>query len=120
MWCSLVQDYLAIMASSVASECTFSSASITISKCHNCLDADIVKALQCFKSLILCKDLMLRTFPSIAKEEVNMDNADLQCPNQEATLHDVINDKVEWDFEAIAEDAGIDDDNSDKPWIVVD
>lgn len=37
------------MASSVSSKHMFSSAGITISKCHNQLKGDIVKALQCLK-----------------------------------------------------------------------
>ena len=39
------------MASSVLSERAFSSAGITISKRHNQLKPDIVKALQCLKCL---------------------------------------------------------------------
>jgi len=39
------------MASSVSSECVFSSAGITISKHRNQLKADIVEALQCLKCL---------------------------------------------------------------------
>ncbi|GBE78345.1 hypothetical protein SCP_0112300 [Sparassis crispa] len=45
VWASLARDYLSIMASSVLSECAFSSAGITISKRHNRLNADIVEAL---------------------------------------------------------------------------
>ncbi|KIJ90054.1 hypothetical protein K443DRAFT_47139, partial [Laccaria amethystina LaAM-08-1] len=48
-WASLAHDYLAIMASSVSSEQAFSVAGTTISKCHNRLKGDIVKALQCLK-----------------------------------------------------------------------
>ena len=44
-------NYLTVMASSIASEQTFSAAGITISKRHNCLNRDIVEALQCLKSL---------------------------------------------------------------------
>ena len=44
----------------MSSECAFSSAGITLSKCHNCLQADIVEALQLLKcafnaNLIFCK-----------------------------------------------------------------
>ena len=48
-WASLAQDYLAIMASSVSSERTFSAAGITISKRRNRLGRDIVEALQFLK-----------------------------------------------------------------------
>src|SRR6266404_4272574 len=51
-WRSLACNYLAIMASSMSSECVFSSAGITITKCCNHLKGDIVKALQCIKSFI--------------------------------------------------------------------
>ena len=48
-WASLARDYLAVMASSVSSECAFSSAGITVSKRRNQLKGDIVEALQCMK-----------------------------------------------------------------------
>ncbi|KAJ2919527.1 hypothetical protein MD484_g940, partial [Candolleomyces efflorescens] len=51
-WASLACNYLAIMASSVSSEYAFLAAGITISKRHGSLQADIVEALQCLKSLI--------------------------------------------------------------------
>jgi hypothetical protein len=76
IWHSLAQDYLAVSASSVASERAFSSAGITISKRRSCLNADIVEALQCLKSLISREDLVLRSYPSLADEEVTMDNTD--------------------------------------------
>ena len=57
VWASLTRDFLSIMASSVLSECAFSSAGITISKHHNQLKADIVEALQCLKCLIKCNIL---------------------------------------------------------------
>jgi hypothetical protein len=60
------------MVLSVASKHAFSSAGITISKRRNRLDADIIEALQCLKSLISQEDLMLRPFPSLAEEEVYM------------------------------------------------
>ncbi len=45
------------MASSVSSEQAFSQGGITITKCHNCLKGNIVKALQCIKCAI-CHDLI--------------------------------------------------------------
>jgi hypothetical protein len=62
------------MGSSVASEWAFSAAGITISKCRNRLDADIIEALQCLKSLN-SQDLMLRVSPNVADEEKLLDNA---------------------------------------------
>ena len=60
MWAALALDYLPIMASSVSSECAFSSAGITISKRRNRLGADVVEALQFLKcwfrrELIFCE-----------------------------------------------------------------
>ena len=49
VWASLAQDYLSIMESSVLGEHAFSQGGITISKCHSCLEGDIVEALQCIK-----------------------------------------------------------------------
>jgi hypothetical protein len=71
-WRSIACDYLAIMASSVASECAFSSAGITICKRRNRLNGDIVEVLQCLKSLIQ-QDLMLSVYPSVADEETQLD-----------------------------------------------
>jgi hypothetical protein len=96
----------------VASERAFSSAGITISKHCSRLDADIVKALQCLKSLISCEDLVLRSYPSLADEEITMDNADQQRANQDGTSHDVVDEEAVWDFEAITEDVNIDDDDN--------
>ena len=96
------------MASSIASECAFSAAGITISKRCNRLNADIIEALQCLKSLISHQDLGLRPFPSLAKEEVEMDEADLQRANQEGTLEEVVNEEAKWTFNDHADS----DDNS--------
>jgi hypothetical protein len=57
VWTTIAQDYLVIMASSVSSERTFSQGGITISKCHNHLKGDIIKAIQCVKCAI-CHDLL--------------------------------------------------------------
>ena len=88
-WQSLAHDYLSIMASSVSSERAFSSAGITISKRHNRLDADIVEALQCLKSLIH-QDLMMRDMVSITEEEHDLDFADEQPANQDTTTFEVV------------------------------
>jgi hypothetical protein len=77
------------MASSVSSERAFSSAGITISKRRNHLDADIVEALQCLKSLIH-QDLMARDVVSITDEEQDLDFADERPPNQDTTTFEVV------------------------------
>ncbi|GLB43962.1 putative hAT family C-terminal dimerisation region [Lyophyllum shimeji] len=59
VWASLARDHLAIMASSVSSECAFSSAGITITKRRNRLKGDVVEALQFIKCSI-SKDLLYR------------------------------------------------------------
>ena len=81
------------MASSVSSERVFSSASITISKRHNCLDADIVKALQCLKCLIQ-QDLMVHTVSTLADEEQELNYKDDQPANQ--VLHYCRNVRPMW------------------------
>ena len=68
MWASLVLDYLPIMASSVSSEWTFSSADIMISKRWNRLGPDIIEALQ-FLKCWFCRDLIFREEPSVANEK---------------------------------------------------
>ncbi|RDB14951.1 putative AC transposase [Hypsizygus marmoreus] len=67
MWGSLARDYLAIMGSSVSSECAFSQAGITISKRQNRLHEDIVEALQFLKCAIR-KDLIYREAPTSVLE----------------------------------------------------
>ena len=97
------------MALSVASECAFSSAGITISKCCNHLNGDIVEALQCLK-LLKAQDLMWRPFPSVADEEVLQDDTDMQLANQEGTTVEVVNDVEEWSLDVVVEDTYNDDD----------
>ena len=100
------------MASSVASERAFSSAGITISKCRNCLDGDIVEAIQCLKSLNN-PNLMLRALPNVTDEEALLDNADLQLANQDGSAVDIVNDAEGWTWEAVVEDAGKVDNSND-------
>jgi hypothetical protein len=98
----MARDYLAVMASSVASERAFSSAGIMISKCCNRLDADIIEALQCLKSL-KGQDLMSRVSPNVADEEQLLDNADRQLINQEGCAKEVVQlveDAEDWMFGA--------------------
>ena len=68
----------------------FSSAGITICKRRNRLDADIVEALQCLKSLI-GQDLMARDTINIADEEQELDYEDEQPVNQDSTAIEVVN-----------------------------
>ena len=66
------------MATSISSECAFSSSAITITKHHNHLNGDIVEALQCFKCLIW-QDLLFRKAhnPSILSEVADKDSEDV-------------------------------------------
>ncbi|EIW62610.1 hATC-domain-containing protein, partial [Trametes versicolor FP-101664 SS1] len=63
VWASLARDFLSVMAASVSSERAFSAAGITIDKRRNRLNADIVEALQCLKSL-LYQQLLFPELPS--------------------------------------------------------
>jgi len=71
-----VHDYLPIMALSVLSEHAFSSAGITISKQHNRLKPDIVKALQCLKCLYH-NDLIFHDVPLSSKVEEDLDGEEI-------------------------------------------
>ena len=114
-WRSLACDYLAIMASSVASERAFSSAGITICKCCNCLEGNIVEALQCLKSLIQ-QDLMMSAFPSVADEEALLDEADNKPTNQEGSASNAVKEVDDWTWDVIIEEV---DGNSDADRVVV-
>jgi hypothetical protein len=67
VWASLARDYLPVMASSISSECAFSSARITISKHRSRLKPDIVEALQFLKCLHR-QELIYREEPSTILE----------------------------------------------------
>ena len=101
------------MASSVSSERAFSLAGITISKRRNCLDADIVEALQCLKSFI-AQDLMASDMVSITDEEQDLDFADEQPANQDITTLEVVdaNEEIYWgadrdDDDSVVEATGV-------------
>ena len=51
---------------------------------------------------------MLRVFPSIADEEILLDDADQKPANQEGATNDIVNEVENWNFEAIVEDAAED------------
>jgi hypothetical protein len=89
------------MASSVSSERVFSSAAITISKCHNHLKGDIVEALQCLKCMIL-KNLIFRQDPTLT---IVQEIADLEdVPETELKLESSWDDIILLDEEADAEE----------------
>ena len=85
------------MASSVLSERAFSSAGITISKWRNCLDANIIEALQGLKSLIQ-QYLMARVATTVADEEQDLNYNDTQPANQDSTPMELVHadDEVSW------------------------
>lgn len=65
------------MASSVSSECVFSSIEITISKCHNHLKADVMEILQFLmysirSSVLVQKDPLLT--PEVHSKQDSGDN----------------------------------------------
>ena len=106
------------MASSVASERAFSSAGITISKHRNHLNADIIEALQCIKSLIQ-QDLMTRVFPTLADEEITLDLADSQPTNQGGSASEVVREAEDWTWDMVVEEAGADDGKDAEDDIIV-
>jgi hypothetical protein len=94
------------MASSVSSERAFSSAGITISKQHNRLKGDIVKALQCLK-LLYRNDLIFREDVTAVEEELELENDPLL---DEGSIDSVDLDKeFSWDQLIIDEDDNGDD-----------
>jgi hypothetical protein len=101
-WRSLAHDYLAIMASSVSSESAFSAAGITISKRRNRLEGDIVEALQCLKSLIH-QDLLFREVVSATQDEEDLDLADQDPANHEASTSEVVHDGGDWSWDGLVE-----------------
>ena len=56
---------------------------------------------------------MLKVFPSIADEEILLDDADQKPANQEGATDEIVNEAEKWNFEAIAEEA--DAEEIDKP-----
>ncbi|KAF5317850.1 hypothetical protein D9758_018688 [Tetrapyrgos nigripes] len=97
VWASLARDYCAIMALSVSSERTFSSAGITISKRRNRLGKDIVEPLQ-FLKCALRRNLIFREAP-LEDDNVEADDG---------TLEDETEDWVELIDVDEAEDSGED------------
>ncbi|KAG1747957.1 uncharacterized protein EDB91DRAFT_1048334, partial [Suillus paluster] len=69
VWTAIACDFLAIMASSVSSEQGFSSAALTITKCHNHLKGDVIVALQVMKCLLHCDLVFCESGPSSLTED---------------------------------------------------
>jgi hypothetical protein len=109
------------MVSSVASEHAFSSAGITISKRRNRLDSNIVEALQCLKSLKSQDVMQSAAYPSVADEELLLDEADLKCANQEGSTCEIVDEVEDWSIEAVVKDAGDEDatDNNEVHEVIV-
>ena len=79
------------MASSISSECVFSLAEVTISKCRNRVKPDIVEALQFLKCLH-CQELICREEPSMILE------LQMEMPVQELVKGTEVSEKHEnWD-----------------------
>jgi hypothetical protein len=79
VWGSLARDVLAVMASSVSSERSFSSAAETITKRRNRLKSDIVEALQGLKSAHSNKSRLAHIGQTLEAElELERDQQDLE------------------------------------------
>ena len=87
-WASLARDYLTVMASSVSSECAFSSAGITVSKRRNRLKGDIVEALQCMK-MVYRGDLLFREVPLTKELEKDLEDLEPYVPGEEDEWEDM-------------------------------
>jgi hAT family C-terminal dimerisation region len=104
---------LPIMASSVSSECAFSSAGITISKRRNRLKPDIIEALQFLKCMYR-RELLFREEPSTVLEVEEYD--DPQGAG-DGNLHDA--EQVGWDglVDDLADDEGFVDRDEDDVFV---
>jgi hAT family C-terminal dimerisation region len=80
------------MASSVSSEQAFSSAGLTLSKCRNRLQGDIVEALQCLKCMYH-NDLIFREVVKATEEEVDLEEMDLELVADAS----VVEERFTWD-----------------------
>ncbi|KAF8263205.1 hypothetical protein EI94DRAFT_1807644 [Lactarius quietus] len=87
-------------------------AGIMISKQHNQLDSDIIKALQCLKALHQ-EDVTLRFIPSVANEETYLDNADMQSMNQEGSASEVVEGAKDWTWDEIGDNHSNSDGDGD-------
>ena len=69
-------------SSSVSSEWAFSQGGITVSKCQNCLKADIVEALQCVKGAICHNLLFHKVGPSSLVEDEPEESEELEIEGE--------------------------------------
>jgi hypothetical protein len=83
------------MSSSVSSERAFSSAGITISKCCNLLNPDIVEALQVLKCM-LKRDLIFRE-SALMDDDGTDDLQDKESSNEEQSESGLAQDEGSWD-----------------------
>ena len=95
------------MASSVSSECAFSSAGITISKQRNRLKGDIVEALQCLKCLYH-HDLIFREVLHCSVIEKELDGEDIVDVDIDSSAAFGQGEQFSWD-ELVADDEGDDE-----------
>jgi hAT family protein len=111
-WGSLACDYLAVMSSSVSSECAFLQGGITISKRCNCLKGNIVETLQCIKSKIHHALLFQHPVPSSRMEAEKHDEESEDVLEGDSGNPDMLDiDGYSWD-ELLIED----DDNDMIEW----
>lgn len=100
------------MASSVSSECAFSSAGITISKRRNRLKADIVEALQCLKCLYH-NDLIFRDTVDTTHVEQEMEQLECVLDGSYGNQDTVDQDDVEeWSWDQLVSDDSDGKDNN--------
>ena len=96
------------MASSVSSERAFSSAGLTISKRHNRLKGDIVKALQCLKCMYH-NDLIFQDVVVATQEEEDLEDMDLELAGGDGVSSQV-EEGFTWD-ELLVDDGDIYEDD---------
>jgi hypothetical protein len=104
---------LPIMASSVSSECAFSSAGITISKHCNQLKPDIIEVLQFLKCMYHC-ELLFWEEPSTVLEVEEYD--DLQGAG-DSNLHDAEQVGRDGLIDDLADDEGFVDRDEDDVFV---
>ena len=92
------------MASSVSSECTFSSAGITISKQCNRLKGDVVEVLQCLKCLYH-HDLIFQEVLHCSVIEKDLDGEDIVDVDIDSSVAFGQGEQFSWD-ELVADDEG--------------
>ena len=95
-WASLARDYITIMASSISSEYTFSAAGITISKCCNWLQGDIVEAIKVNKSL-KHHNLLFHKVLNMEQVERDLEDAVIDEVVGESAKAVLLSDQFSWD-----------------------